>query len=475
MSDIRYFLTSRVIPLGIAGLILISIIIAANRDTTLEQVLKSGQLVMVTRNSPTTYYEGPSGLLGLEYDVAKRFADHLGVSLNIITTDNLQEMLNMVVFKDVHFAAAGLTITDERKKLVRFGESYQNVTQQIIYRLGSERPRKIEDLMDKQIEVIGNSSHAERLAELSREYPRLQYTENTELGSDDLMRLVWEQVIDYTVMDSNEFLMSRRFYPELRVAMDISDPQQLAWVFPYDKDDSLYNASINFIRQLKKSGEMQKLLSKYYSHVENFDYVGAHTFMFHIAERLPRYIELFKAAATEYSLDWELLAAIGYQESHWNPKARSPTGVRGIMMLTMNTAEYLGIENRLDPEQSIMGGAKFISTLSSRIPAAVKEPDRTWMTLAAYNIGRGHLEDARIITGTRGGDPDKWADVKDNLPLLARKKWYKRTKHGYARGWEPVNYVENIRSYYEILRWNTQKEADTEEPPAALSIDSPAL
>jgi membrane-bound lytic murein transglycosylase F len=150
-------------------------------------------------------------------------------------------------------------------------------------------------------------------------------------------------------------------------------------------------------------------------------------------------------------MDWRLLAAIGYQESYWNPQAVSPTGVRGLMMLTQPTAKHLGVSNRVDPGQSIDGGSHYIRTLIDKMPSPIKEPDRTWMALAAYNVGINHLEDARMITRRRGRDPNRWKDVKESLPLLSRRTWFKKTKHGYARGIEPVRFVTRIRAYYDVL------------------------
>jgi membrane-bound lytic murein transglycosylase F len=167
--------------------------------------------------------------------------------------------------------------------------------------------------------------------------------------------------------------------------------------------------------------------------------------------------------------DGRLLAAIGYQESHWDPAAISPTGVRGLMMLTRNTASVLGVEDRIDPAQSIPGGAKYLEQLKARLPSSIKEPDRTWFALASYNVGYGHVQDARAITEQMGKEPDLWAHVKDNLPLLAQHSWYSNTRHGYARGWEPVMYVENIRNYYDILVWLT--EGDDSKP----EIDLPTV
>jgi len=221
-------------------------------------------------------------------------------------------------------------------------------------------------------------------------------------------------------------------------------------------DDSLRQAADEYFRKLRDNRGLAQLMERYYGHLDRFDYVGTRTFMRHTTQRLPQYLDAFKKAGTENNVDWRLLAAIGYQESHWEKTAVSPTGVRGLMMLTRDTARLMNVANRTDPFQSIDGGARYFDRVRKELPESIEEPTRTWFALAAYNVGRGHLEDARVITETRGGDPDAWRDVKQNLPLLAQPEWYKRTRHGKARGWEPVRYVENIRKYYQLLRRVTE-------------------
>lgn len=453
--------------------------------TLLEQIQKEGVLLVATRNSPTTYFEGPDGPTGFEYDLVSLLAEELKVKVKIITPSNLSDILSLVSQNQVHLAAAGLTVTESRQQWIRFGPSYQTITQQLVYRMGSEakRPRKLADLVGKHVEVVADSSHAEQLEELQAAQPELEWIENPELDSTELLNLVWEQVIDYSIADSNEVDLSQRFQPELRAAFDISKPQKLAWAFPIDEDNSLYNAAADFIKKIKANGKLAILIDRYYGHIERFNFSGTRTYLRHIHKRLPKYRELFEAAAEKNKLDWRLLAAIGYQESHWNPKARSPTGVRGLMMLTLPTAKYLGIKDRVDPTQSINGGAKYIKKLINRIPKQIEDPDRTWFALAAYNVGLGHVEDARIITEKRGGNPNAWNDVKKNLPLLSQRKWYKQTKHGYARGREPVRYVEYIRSYYDLLVWYSAQlderiTLDSEIPDKdneAIEIITPAL
>lgn len=440
-------------------------------DTLLERIKANDELIVATRNAATTYYEGPHGPTGLEYDLAALFAEHLDVRLKLVVPENFQEILGLVERGEAHIAAAGLTVTEARKRRVRFGSAYQTIMPQLIYRSGNPRPRDLDDLSGV-LEVLAGSSHEERLRELQAEHPALAWRSNEDLESAELLHLVWEQLIDYTVADNNELAIHQRYYPELRVAFDLNPvPDTLAWAFTAGGDDSLYREAEAFFAELRQTGKLDQLLERHYGHVVDFDYVGTRRYMSHIAQRLPEYIPLFEAGAAETGLDWRLLAAVGYQESHWDPEATSPTGVRGLMMLTRNTMRFLGLDDRTDPAQSVRGGARYIRMLKDKLPERITDPDRTWLALAAYNVGFGHLEDARILTQKRGGDPDKWMDVKDALPLLAQKKWYTQTRHGYARGHEPVRYVENIRSYYDILVWETERQPEQPDPQPSFSTD----
>ena len=440
----------------------------------LQQVLHDGKLTVLTRNASTTYYEGPQGPSGLEYELARRFAEYLGVELVIKVKDNLDELLDEVQDGDADLAAAGLTITEKRQQRVRFTTPYQQIKQQVVYNQNSKRPKSLNDLINAHLEVLANSSHVERLKELLPTVSGLTWIENDHVGSTELLNLVAEQVVDYTVADSNEVIVNRLYHPALRVAFDLSEKQNLAWAMQKNDDQSLYTAANDFLSELKNSGELQRIIRRHYSHLRNYDYTGTTHFISQVRERLPRYHSLFEEAAERYGLDWRLLAATAYQESHWNPRAVSPTGVRGIMMLTKATAEYLGVLKRTDAEQSIDGGSRYLRKLIDKLPGHIKEPDRTWLALAAYNVGYGHLQDARMITAMRGGNPDKWIDVKDNLPLLRKRNWYKQTRYGYARGKEPVRYVENIRSYYTILDWQMTNNLPY-QPKRLFTLSSAAL
>ena len=419
--------------------------------TQLENVLQNNRLVVVTRSAPSTYYEDFSGPAGPEFDLVNMFAEWLDVELEFMVASDLERVFSMLAQGKAHFAAAGLTQTADRQKLLRFTPSYQHVVQQLVYREGSSRPADIGDLGKGKLVVVAGSSHIERLHELRRQYPELTWEESRSFDSGELLQKVETGRIDYTVVDSNELRLSRRFYPHVRVAFNLSEKQPVGWAFPIEVDDTLYRQAVNFFVEIHNNGFLEQILERYYGHLGEFDYVATTRFMLHIRERLPDYIELFKEAAGKHGFDWRLLAAMGYQESHWDPKAVSPTGVRGIMMLTRITARQMGIKKRTDPEQSIRGGAHYLYQLRKRLPAEIREPDRDWLALAAYNIGFGHLMDAREITRRSGANPDLWMDIKQKLPLLRNKQWHQNTTYGFARGDEAVQYVENIRSYYRIL------------------------
>jgi membrane-bound lytic murein transglycosylase F len=469
---------ARIALITLICLILGLFIVTLYHDTSeFDQVIKRGELVVATRNSPTTYFEGPDGPMGFEYDLARAFADHLGVDLRIVVPEKLGDIITLVEQHKVDFAAAGLTITESRKRQVRFGTVIEEVREQVVYREGKKQPKSIKDLVGSNIEVVASSSHAERLGELHHQYTDLTWTEHPEMDAQELLLLIKESIVDFTIADSNEVSLVRRYTPELRVGFNFSGPKQLAWAFPRLEDESLYFAARDFLEKAREDGRLQQIRERYYGTARRLNYVGTQIYLGHILKRLPNYREDFEAAGEQLDIDWRLLASIGYQESQWDPKAVSPTGVRGLMMLTQNTAKQMKVENRLDPSESIQGGSKYFMYLKNRLPEEVLEPDRTWMAMAAYNIGYGHLDDARQITLQQGKDPNKWIDVIESLPLLMRKKWYKKTRFGYARGLEAANYVQNIRSYYDILIWMTEKEKTHKEtgPPPAFGILPPSL
>ncbi|MFV3403486.1 membrane-bound lytic murein transglycosylase MltF [Pseudomonas sp. NY15463] len=431
------------------------------KPSTLERVKEDGVLRVITRNSPATYFQDRNGETGFEYELVKRFADDLGVKLQIETADNLDDIFNQLGKPSGPvLAAAGLVSSERRAAQARFSHPYLEVTPQVIYRNGRSRPTEPKGLVGKKIMVLKGSSHADQLAELKKQYPGIEYEESDAVEVVDLLRMVDEGQIDLTLVDSNELAMNQVYFPNVRVAFDLGDSRDQRWAVAPGDDNSLLNEVNEFLDKSQKNGTLQRLKDRYYGHVDVLGYVGAYTFAQHLQQRLPKYEKHFKSSAKVEQVDWRLLAAIGYQESMWQPEVTSKTGVRGLMMLTQRTAQAMGVSNRLDPRQSIQGGAKYYMLVKDQLDDSIQEPDRTWFALAAYNVGSGHLEDARTLAKREGLNPNKWLDVKKMLPRLAQKQWYSKTKYGYARGGEPVHFVANIRRYYDILTWVTQPQLE---------------
>ncbi|MCY1402562.1 Membrane-bound lytic murein transglycosylase F [compost metagenome] len=432
-----------------------------DKPSTLERIKEDGVLRVITRNSPATYFQDRNGETGFEYELVKRFADDLGVELKIETADNLDELFaSLSQQTGPVLAAAGLVSSEKRKAEARFSHPYLEVTPQVIYRNGQSRPTNAKGLVGKRIMVLKGSTHAEQLAELKKQYPSLNYEESDAVEVVDLLRMVDEGQIDLTLVDSNELAMNQVYFPNVRVAFDLGDARDQRWAVAPGEDNSLLNEINEFLDKVEKNGTLQRLKDRYYGHVDVLGYVGAYTFAQHLQQRLPRYEKHFRASAKEEQVDWRLLAAIGYQESLWQPSVTSKTGVRGLMMLTQRTAQAMGVSNRLDAQQSIKGGAKYFMYTKAQLDDDIKEPDRTWFALAAYNVGSGHLDDARKLAKQEGLNPNKWLDVKKMLPRLSQKQWYRKTRYGYARGGEPVHFVANIRRYYDILTWVTQPQLE---------------
>lgn len=446
---------------------------AERQLTTLERIQSEGVLRIVTLNGPTTCYlldsnsaEG-STQAGPECDLAQQFAESLGVRLQIINADSLDEVYrSLTAAGGPHMAAAGLFESSARAAQARFTKGYAEVNLQVVFRQGQPAPGRVEDLVGQRISVVRGSVQAEWLAAQKQKLPKLEYTEVDDLDVQDLLSMVDDGELDVTIVGANELAISQFSLANVRIGFEL--PQRsLVWALPPGGDDSLLLAVNQFFARLRGDGSLQRLQDRYYGHTDLLDYVGTYTFAEHLQKRLPQYEKDFRTAAEGQGLDWRLLAAIGYQESMWQADAVSKTGVRGLMMLTQNTAQSMGVSNRLDPKQSIHGGARHFSAVYRDLPDSIHEPDRTWFALAAYNVGAGHLEDARRLTQSAGLDPDKWLDVKKILPRLSKKRWYSKTRYGYARGGEPVAFVNNIRRYYDILNWVSQPRLEGGQLAAA--------
>ncbi|RJT55828.1 membrane-bound lytic murein transglycosylase MltF [Rahnella variigena] len=411
----------------------------------LDQIKSRGELRVSTLNSPLTFMDSPEGNLGFDYELAKRFADYLGVKLVISQHTTIESMFDDLDHGKTDMLASGLVYNNERLKNYRAGPEYYSVSQQLVYRQGAVRPKSFADIKGSLV-VSAGSAHIATLEAASQKYPDLNWTTTDKLSPRDLLQQVENGKLDYTLGDSVTIALMQRVYPRLAVAFDATDDEPVTWYYrKQPDDDSLAAAMLDFFSQISEDGTLEKLEEKYLGHVGDFDYVDTRTFLNAIDTTLPDLQPLFEKYAQ--NIDWRLLAAIAYQESHWDPLAKSPTGVRGVMMLTRATAGGLNVDDRTDAEQSIRGGAQYLSHLMDKMPESIPQDERIWFALAAYNMGYGHMLDARKLTAQQKGNPDSWADVKQRLPMLNQKRFFSRTTYGYARGTQAYNYVENIRRY----------------------------
>lgn len=437
----------------------------------LERIQASGELRVAMIRSPIYYHVENGQATGFEYQLTQSFADYLGVQLQVFPFNSLTEVSEALRQNNVHLAAAGLTQTPAREKRFDFGPPYLAVRTLLIQNASRKPPRSLLELEGARLRVVAGSSHAELLRRVGT--ASLNWEEAPEeTRVQELLAQVNAGTLDYTLADDIQLQVQRAYYPRLETAFALSPPQPLAWMLKRQRDNSLNHRLESFFAHPETQTLIGELAERYLSEDQRLNLVDTLTFRRQMRERLPPLKDWFQQAAKETGLDWRLLAAVGYQESHWDPEAVSPTGVRGIMMLTRSTARQLGVK-RTDPRQSILGGARYLADLKSRLPERIQDPDRTWLALAAYNIGLGHLEDARVLTQRAGGNPDLWADVRQYLPRLSNPEWYPQTRHGFARGREPVVYVRNIRQYRRQLTLEARLQA-SEEPrlPASAGIST---
>jgi len=439
--------------LSIAGCAVLLLATCSPVPGLIDQIKTLGELRVVTREGPLSFHRGADGIpAGPEYELAQRFADELGVRLSIKSVRSYDEIYAALNTGQAHLAAAALKVPAQPIAGVAFGPTYKKVREHLIYRRGATRPGSLAEIADGDLEVAAGSSHAKALRAARDSLPDLAWVETAGADSQTLLRGVADGTIDYTIADSTEFALAHDQHPDLRIAFDFPGNRALAWAASA-RDRQFMAEIIDYFGRLRGDGELAVIVKRYYDRSQDLEYAGDPGFIHLLHSRLPLYKKWFEEAAEQISQDWRLLAAIGYQESKWDPRAASSSGAMGLMQLTSQSAAALKVGNLADPRQNILGGARYFKLVYEKIPAHVPEPDRTWFALAAYNIGYGHVEDARVLAQKAGRDPDSWQQVREFLPRLAEESWYTQTENGFARGLESVHYVDNVRNYRDLLEW----------------------
>ena len=409
-----------------------------------------GTLIVLTLEGPTSYLPGADGPSGYEVDLIRAFAAHLGVEAQFDTRPSIATLTAALARGEGDIAAAGLTVTPWREAHMLFGPAYKTVTEQLVCHGGGPTPTSLDDLDRARIVVLSGSSYLETLQGLPFDHGALNWTERRAGSAMPLLEAVDAGEFDCTIADSHLADFARRRHPDLVVAMDLTGEETLAWAYSRHIE-GLNDVLASWFNQIHQGDLLERLDEQWFGQFGDFNYVDVSSFIDGVETRLPRYEHWFEAAAERTSFEWDLLAAQAYQESRWHPDAVSDTGVRGLMMLTLSTAERVGVEDRTDPRQSIAGGAAYLEDLYQRVPNSVTGEDRFWFALAAYNVGMGHMYDARTLAERQGLDKDSWDDLSSVLPLLSDPAHYRGLRYGYARGQEPVRYVRKVREYRALL------------------------
>lgn len=418
--------------------------------SSVERIQKSGTLRLITDNAINTYYLYQGEPTGFEYDLAKEFARYMNVDLDVVTPgwNNMFSYLNQ---GKGDFIAAGLAITKDRLEQVAFSIPYMTIQQRVVHHHLIFGPKTIPDLEFRTIHVGRGSAYHSRLREIKESGVDFKYILHDNIPTEDLIAMVYDREIKFTIADSNIALLCQRYYPDIRIGIPIQEKESLAWALP--KEDPVLLKAVNqFLLFANETGILKTITQKHYHNIQDVDLFEIKTFHDRMKSRFPKYKKLIQEESMKYGFDWRLVTAVIYQESQFDANAKSFTNVRGLMQVTHATAEEMGIDNHRKPGQSIRAGIKYLDKMFRKFEHMEDEYQQMLFALASYNVGYGHVTDAIQIAQDKGLDKDNWQDLKTVLPLLSKPRYYKNSKHGYARGWEPVQYVDRILTYYDILK-----------------------
>jgi membrane-bound lytic murein transglycosylase F len=406
----------------------------------------SGTLVVAIRETPAFFQREGGTASGYEHDLVTAFADSLGFKPKFIPAADQYELNDLALAGRVHLAAS----MPPGNEALRFSAPIRSVTQWIVGHNDVLGPERLSDLAGRTVEVPAGSPLADSLRGLD-EKSRPLVVEVPGVNEMDLLARVAGHKAELAAVHGIHLDLAVNFHPELVPLLQLPGKLEFGWAFGGEGAEALRAKADAFIAAARADGTLARLHDRYFGHIKRINAEGITRFLDDTRSKLPVWRRYFQSAQDLTGIDWRLLAALAYQESHWDPLATSPTGVRGMMMLTEDTADYLRVKNRLDAPESIRAGARYLAELVEQVPDSAKHPDRLWLALSAYNLGMGHFRGARAIAQKMKRDPDVWYEMKQVLPQLARPEIYARLKSGAARGGEAVIMVENIRNYYDIL------------------------
>ncbi|XOV91706.1 MAG: transglycosylase SLT domain-containing protein [Bacteroidota bacterium] len=433
------------------------------RDLT--DIRKDGKLKVLTIYSSTSYFLYRGQTMGFEYELLKRFADYLDLELEIKIANDIDSLLFELNRGDVDLVAHGLTITSNRKEQVSFTD-YLYLTHQVLVQKKPDNWRDMKwseierALIHDAIELIGdtvsvrkNSSYHERLINLSKEIGG-EIVINPlpgSLSTDEIIKMVMDKEIKYTVADNNIANINASFYPDLDIEVPISFSQRIAWAVR-SSSPNLLMATNKWLAEMKDSVDYYVIYNKYFKNERSFRQRVKSDFFSLNNNKISQYDDLIKKYAQQINWDWRLLASLIYQESRFQPEANSWADAEGLMQVMPSTADELGIRDISDPNQNIRGGTAYLGQLWDRFDMIPDSVQRIKFTMAAYNCGIHHIYDAQTLADEEGLDPKKWDRNVDEMILeLSYPNVYNHpmVKYGYVRGVEPYTYVKQIFERFE--------------------------
>ena len=439
------------------------------KKRSLKEIKESGVLRVSTTYSATSYFLYKGKAMGFEYELLERFAKYLGVELEIIIANDINNLIPNLKNGKVDLMAHGLTMTNLRKKQISFSE-YIYLTKQVLVQkkpnnwstmkwstLESSLIHDPIDLLNDTVSVRMQTSYKERLENLSKELGGIIHINPIHGGltTDEIIKMVAEGKLKYTVSDDNIAKIMASYYPILDIRVPISLSQRVAWATRIESTELL--GSLNqWIKKMKKDIDYYVIYNKYFKNKKDFKKRIKSDFYSINSNRISKYDTLIKSKAAAINWDWRLVASMIYQESRFNPNAKSWVGAIGLMQIMPSTAKELGIVNSNDPRQNIEGGIKYLNILFNKFSSVKDTTQRQKLTMASYNCGYYHVLDARNLAEKRGLDKDKWDNNVENMILdLSHKKHFTDPiiNYGYVRGIEPYNYVSQI-----FKRYNHYKE-----------------
>jgi membrane-bound lytic murein transglycosylase F len=438
-----------------------------------------GELRVATRVDALSYRTDERGTYaGFEHDLLVALGQHLGVPVRFVPYPDTAHALEAVINGQAHLAAAGLT-PDGHLPLA-WTAGLCEIDFVLVGRTSRRALLRERDLAGRVVTVRQGTKLAGLMETLKKRIPGLEVIHPAPHTDDqDLLMQVATGRIDLLATDQVNYALAKRLAPTLAVVYDLPFKSSVSWAMSLQADGGLSGRINDFLNESSGNGLLASTADRYFGHIRRLDRYDFAVFNKRIENRLPRYIPFFREAEKRTGIDWRYLAAVSYQESHWDPEATSYTGVRGMMMLTVATANRLGVEDRLDPKQSILGGARYLSMLQAKLPKEIAHPDRLWMTTAAYNIGPGGLNNARALARLLGKNDTVWVDLKSVLPLLSQPQYATQFKTGPVRGGEALIMAENVRNFYDILRYShpvehPQLAESGTQPPDGFQLNAQA-